>query len=95
MNSVTITGQVVGVPDHAYHGFTHVTEFDIEVPVQRRRTDRFHVVTLNDLAQSTAQLPAGTRVAITGTLRSEAYDMPDRSVWHKTEIRAYELDVVT
>ena len=29
---------------------------------------------------------------VNGSLRSEAHDMPDRSIWYKTEILAYELD---
>jgi single-stranded DNA-binding protein len=92
MNSVNLTGRLVSEPEHRYRAFTHVTEFDVEVPVHKRRYDRFHVVAHNDLACIARRLPIGVTVAVVGTLRSEAYDMPDRSIWYKTEILAHELD---
>jgi len=92
MNSVNVTGQLVTEPDYCFRGFMHVTEFDIEIAVHKRRRYRFHVVAMNDLARTARCLLIGATVAVNGTLRSEPYDMPDRSVWHKTEILAYELD---
>ena len=92
VNSVNITGRLVTAPEHCFRGFTHVTEFDIEVPIHKRRDDRFHILTYNELARSAKHLTLGTSVAITGFLRSEAYDMPDRSIWHKTEIVAFTFD---
>jgi hypothetical protein len=92
MNSVNITGRLVTEPDYCFRGFMHVTDFDIEVAVHKRRTDRFHVVTCNDLAPTARWLLVGATIAVNGSLRSEAHDMPDRSIWYKTEILAYELD---
>lgn len=92
MNSVSLAGRLVTEPEHYYRAFTHVTEFDIEVAVHKHRNDRFHVVTCNDLACTARRVPVGVSVAVVGTLRSEAFDMPDRSIWYKTEILAYELD---
>ena len=88
MNTVNLTGRLVTEPEHRHWVFKHVTEFDIEVAAHNRRSDRFHVVTRNDLACNARRLPIGVTVTVIGTLRSEAYDMPDRSIWYKTEILA-------
>lgn len=91
MNNVAITGRVATTPHHTYSGFMHRTEFDISVMTARREYT-FHVTALNDLARTARRLDTGDHVAISGYLHSEPFDMPDRTVWHRVEIVAYEID---
>jgi hypothetical protein len=91
MNTVALTGLVASSPAHHFSGFMHRTEFDITVTTARREYT-FHVSALNELAKAARRLEVGDRVEITGYLRSEPFDMPDRTVWHRVEIVAYEID---
>ena len=47
---------------------------------------------LNDQAKTAGRYVAGDLVAVTGYLHTEACDMPDRSIWHRVKIVAYEID---
>ena len=47
---------------------------------------------MNDLATQSRHLRVDAPVAITGYLHAEPYDMPDRSIWHRVEIIAYEIE---
>lgn len=93
MNSVIVAGTVASAPDHHYVRLTHTTEFDVDVATatRRPRTDRLHVVAREHLAGPAARLAVGTPVAVAGFLRSEAFDMPDRSIWHRVEIVAHSI----
>ena len=91
MNNVAIIGRVTSTPRHHYSGFMHTTEFDLSTRTGRR-DNVLHVVAHNDLAQTARHLAIGDQVAVTGYLRSEAFDMPDRSIWYQVESVAYELD---
>ena len=91
MNNVAIIGRVTSTPRHHYSGFMHTTECDLTTRTGRRDYV-LHVVAHNDLAHTARHLAIGDQVAVTGYLRSEAFDMPDRSIWYRVEIVAYELD---
>lgn len=91
MNSVALTGRVASSPAHHFSGFMHRTDFDIVVTTAGREYT-FHVSALNELAKTARRLQVGDRVEITGYLHSEPFDMPDRTVWHRVEVVAYEID---
>lgn len=91
MNTATITGIVSSVPTFRHRGFVPATDFDVTVAVGRR-CHTLHVQALNDLAKVARRYVVGDHVAVTGYLNSEAFDMPDRSVWHRVKIVAYEID---
>lgn len=91
MNNVAITGRVTSAPKHTYSGFMHTTQFDLTTRTGRR-DDLLHVVVHNDLAHTARHLDIGDEVAVTGYLRSEAFDMPERSIWYRVEVVAYEVD---
>jgi len=92
MNSAAITGTVSSAPRHRVRGFVPATTFDVCVDFARR-SYTFRVRAMNDLANDTRHLHVGDPVAVTGYLHAEPYDMPDRTVWHRVEIVAYEIDV--
>lgn len=91
MNLTTISGTIASIPRYRSRGFVPTTTFDIHVDVAHR-THTFHVRAMNDLAKQSRHLHAGDTVAITGYLHAEPYDMPDRSIWHRVEIVANEID---
>lgn len=91
MNSVTVIGVVTTQPDHRVSGFTHSTAFDITVTTGRRE-NTLHVTARNDLAKDARHLHVGEHVAIVGYLLSDAFDMPDRTVWYRVEIVADQID---
>jgi len=91
MNTAAITGIIPTEPRYRIRGFTPVTTFDVTVPFARR-SYTFHVRALNDLAKTSRHWHAGDEVSVTGYLHAEPYDMPDRSVWHRVDIVAYEID---
>ena len=91
MNTATITGTVSSVPTFKHRGFVPTTDFDVTVAVGRRR-HTLHVQALNDQAKVARRYVIGDHVAVTGYLNSEAFDMPDRSVWQRVKIVAYEID---
>jgi len=91
MNTATISGTVSSAPTFMHRGFVPTTDFDVTVPVGRRR-HTLHVQALNDQARVARRYVIGDHVAVTGYLNSEAFDMPDRSVWQRVKIVAYEID---
>ena len=91
MNSVAVTGRVATTPVHTYAGFMHRTRFSIEVTTGRRQ-HTLDVVALNDLAKSARCLTIGDPIGVTGYLHAEPFDMPDRTIWHRVDIVAYEID---
>lgn len=91
MNTAAITGIVATIPTYKLRGFLPATDFDVTVTTGRR-TYTIHVQALNDQAKTARRYVTGDLVAITGYLHTEACDMPDRSVWHRVKIVAYEID---
>ena len=91
MNSVALTGRAASPPTHTFSGFMHRTEFDV-IATTARRACTFHVAALNELAKAARRFTVGDRIDVSGYLDSEPFDMPDRSVWHRVEIVAYEID---
>lgn len=91
MNSVAITGLVATTPTHTFVGFMHRTRFSIEVSTGRRQ-HILEVVALNDLARTARRLAIGDPIGVTGYLHAEPFDMPDRTIWQRVDIVAYEID---
>jgi single-stranded DNA-binding protein len=91
MNTATITGTVSTVPTCKTRGFEPTTDFDVTVTTGRR-TYTLHVQALNGEAKTARRYLIGDQVAVTGYLNSEAFDMPDRSVWYRVKIVAYEVE---
>ncbi|MGE0307160.1 MAG: single-stranded DNA-binding protein [Acidimicrobiia bacterium] len=94
MNTAAITGIVATAPRYRMREVLPTTTFDVSVAFARR-TYTFHVRALNDLAKETRYLRPGDQLAINGYLHSELYDMPDRSVWYRVEIVAYDVEVLS
>lgn len=90
MNNVAITATIASAPRYT-PGVPRTSNFDVTVTTTRR-DGTLHITTYNDLAASTRHLRIGDRVAVTGYLRSEPFDMPDGTVRHRVEIVAYEID---
>ena len=91
MNHTAVTGTVATIPRYRIRGFVPTTTFDLHVDMARR-TYTFHIRALNSLAKQSRRFHVDDPVAITGYLHAEPYDMPDRSIWHRVEIVAYEID---
>ncbi len=91
MNTAAIAGTVATTPIYKTRGCLPTTDFDVTVTCGRRN-HTIHVQALNDQARTARRYVPGDHVAITGYLHSEACDMPDRSVWHRVKIVAYEID---
>lgn len=91
MNTAAVSGTVATVPRYRTRGFVPTTTFDIRVDFARRAYT-FHVRAMNDLARQSRHFQVADPVEITGYLHAEPYDMPDRSLWHRVEIVAYEID---
>jgi hypothetical protein len=52
------------------------------------RVDRFQVIAHRYVASALRDVHAGGSVTVNGHLRSEPFDMPDRSVWYRVAIVA-------
>lgn len=91
MNTTAITGHVATTPRYRVRGFVPTTTFHVRVDFARRLYP-FHVRAMNDLAKTSRHFRVADKVAITGYLHAEPYDMPDSSIWHRVEIVAYEID---
>lgn len=91
MNTVAVSGTIATQPQYRTRGFVPTTSFDVHVEFARR-IYMFHIRAMNDLARTTRRYRPGDHVAVTGYLHAEPFDMPDRSVWHRVEIVAYEID---
>ena len=92
MNGATISGKVVSAPILHRCRLVAKAEFDLDVPAPcGDRIDRFHVVAGRDLAAAVGDVRQGDPIAVTGYLRSEPFDMPDRTVWYRVELVARVL----
>jgi len=91
MNTATITGTVTSLPTYKTRGFVPTTDFDVAVTTGRR-TYTLHVQALNTQAKTARRYVIGDQVAVSGFLNSEAFDMPDRSVWYRVKIVAFEVE---
>lgn len=91
MNLTVITGTIASIPRYRLRGFVPTTTFDICVDVARR-THTFHIRAMNDLAKQSRHLRTGDPVTIIGCLHAEPNDMPDRSIWHRVEIVADQIE---
>jgi hypothetical protein len=89
MNRVTIGGVVVGTPTCRRSLVRTTTHFELDVSAEDgERVDRFQVVASRDLADDLRGVRHGDVITVTGYLRSEPFDMPDRSVWYRVELVA-------
>ncbi len=89
MNTATLTGLVVGLPSNHRRIIGSTTTFDLDVLAPGgQRVDRFHVIAYRDVACDLRNVHSGDSLTVTGHLRSEPCDMPDRSVWLRVELVA-------
>jgi single-stranded DNA-binding protein len=92
MNAATISGLVAGMPHSRRRIIGATTTFDLDVLAPGgERVDRFHVIAYRDAAGDLRNLKPGDSVTVTGHLRSEPWDMPDRSVWYRVELVAHAI----
>jgi hypothetical protein len=68
------------------------THFELDVLAPGgERVDRFQVVAYRDLTDDLRGVRRDDSITVTGYLRSEALDMPDRSVWYRVELVAHTV----
>lgn len=89
MNTATVTGLVATAPRDRRRIIGSTTTFDLDVLAPGgERVDRFHVIAYRDAAHDLHNVRPGDSLTVTGHLRSEPFDMPDRTVWHRVELVA-------
>jgi hypothetical protein len=93
VNAATLSGLVVTAPTARRRLAYSTTAFDLDVlGPGGERVDRFHVISSRDaISDLRHTLHAGDAVTVTGHLRSEPFDMPDRSVWYRVELVARSI----
>jgi hypothetical protein len=89
MIAATVSGLLVGAPSARRRIIGSTTTFDIDVLAPGgERIDRFHVIAYRDAACDLGNVRSGDSITVTGYLRSEPWDMPDRSIWYRVELVA-------